>query len=151
MNNKTLIIFSLLVGSLFLFGFSGKVLLGDYKAKNAEEEKIIETLISYEKAYNEHNLEKAFSYCTETVKLTPCAEFVQVCKEDFVKRSNGQFYIFPTYTFYNPSIDVQGGKADLSLQLDTGHWLFDHKIIMLKEKDKWLIQETAWENMRIKK
>ena len=118
MNNKMLIIFSLFVGSLFLYGFEGKVLLGDYKAKNAEEEKIIEALISYEKAYNEHNLEGAFSYCTETVKLRPCAEFVQVSKEDFVKRFPGQFYIFPTYIFYNPAIDEYGGKADLNLQLD---------------------------------
>ena len=149
MNNKMLIIFSLFVGSLFLYGFEGKVLLGDYKAKNAEEEKIIEALISYEKAYNEHNLEGAFSYCTETVKLRPCAEFVQVSKEDFVKRFPGQFYIFPTYIFYNPAIDEYGGKADLNLQLDAGNWTFDYKIIMVKEKDKWLIQETTWENIRI--
>jgi len=149
MNNKTLMIFSLLVGTLFLCGFEGKVLLGDYKAQNAEEEKIVETLINYEKAYNEHNLERAFSYCTESVKLTPCAEYVEVSKEDFVKRFPGQFYIFPTYTFYKPAIEVDGGKADLNLRLDAGRWAFDYKIIMVKEKDNWLIQETSWENIRI--
>ena len=150
MNNKTLILLCLLMGSIFLFGFEGKVFLGDYKAKNTEEEKIIQTLISYEEAYNEHNLEGAFSYCTETVKLEPCAEFVQVSKEDFVKRFPGQFYIFPTYAFYNPEIDIDGDKADLNLLLDTGEWTFDYKINMVKEKDNWLIQETAWKNIRIK-
>jgi hypothetical protein len=116
-----------------------------------EEEKIIEALISYEKAYNEHNLEEAFSYCTEKVKLRPCAEFVQVSKEDFLKRFPGQFYIFPTYTFYNPEIDIYGGKADLNLQLDTGSWALDYKINMVKEKDNWLIQETTWDNIRTTK
>jgi len=101
MKRRITILFSLLVVSSFLYGFEGKVLLGDYKAKNPEEEKIIEVLISYEKAYNKHNLEGALSCCTETAKLRPCAEFVQVSKEDYVKRFPCQFYIFPTYTFYN--------------------------------------------------
>jgi hypothetical protein len=150
MNKKTLILFSLLVASLFLYGFEGKVLLGDYKTKNAEEKQIIEALISYEKAYNEHNLEGALSYCSETAKLRPTAEFVQVSKEDYMKRFPGQFYIFPTYAFYNPEIKEYGGKADLNLQLDTGNWTLDYEINMIKEKDKWIIQETSWENLRIK-
>ena len=69
MIKRIVILFSILAVALFLFGFEGKVLLKEYKAKNPEEEKIIEALISYEKAYNEHNLEQAFSYCTETAKL----------------------------------------------------------------------------------
>ena len=150
MNNKTLILLCLLLGSLFVYGFEGKIFLGDYKAKNTEEEKILLSLIGFEKAYNKHNLEGAFSYCTETVKLEPCAEFVQVSKEDFVKRFPGQFYIFPAYAFYNPEIDIYGDEADLNLQLDTGEWSFDYKIKMVKEKDNWLIRETAWENIRIK-
>lgn len=150
MKRRMTILFSLLVVSSFLYGFEGKVLLGEYKAKDTEEEKIIEALISFEKAYNEHNLEGALSYCSETAKLTPCAEFVRVSKEDFVKRFPGQFYIFPSYTFYNPEIEASVGKADLNLQLETGQWLLDYKINMVKEKDKWLIQETSWKNLRIK-
>ena len=151
MIKRIVTLLSILAVALFLFGFEGKVLLKEYKAKNTEEEKIIEALISYEKAYNEHNLERAFSYCTETVRLRPCAEFVQVSKEDFLKRFPGQFYIFPTYTFYNPEIDIYGGKADLNLQLDTGSWALDYKINMVKEKDNWLIQETTWDNIRTTK
>jgi hypothetical protein len=146
---------ALVLGSVLMVFFGNalaeeKALLGDYKAKNPEEEKIIEALISYEKTYNKHNLEEALSYCTETAKLRPCAEFVQVSKEEYVKRFPGQFYLFPTYTFYNPEIEASGGKAELDLQLDTGNWTFDYKISMVKEKDKWLIQETSWENLRIK-
>lgn len=151
MNNKTLILLCLLMGSVFLFGFEGKVFLGDYKAKNTEEEKIIQALISFEKAYNEHNFEGVFSHCTEDVKLRPCAEFVQVSKEDFVKRFPGQFYLFPSYALYNPEINIHGDEANLNLQLDTGEWTFDYQINMLKEKDNWLIRETSWENIRITK
>lgn len=150
MNRRMPVLFSLLVVSLFLFGFEGKVFLGEYKAKNAEEEKIIETLTNFEEAYNKHNLDGALSHCSATVKIMPCAEFVQVSKEDFIKRFPSYFYIFPSYAFYNPEIQAFGSKAKLNMQLETGIWLLDYKVNMVKEKEIWLIEETSWENLRLK-
>ena len=103
MIRKIMSIFIFLAVSLFLFGFEGKILLKEYKAKNADEEKIIATLINYEQAYNAHDKDKLLSFFSADAKLMPCGEMgIQVSKADYAKRFPSKWSSYPEYMFYGP-------------------------------------------------
>ena len=150
MMRKIVIIFSFLAVSLFLFGFEGKVLLKEYKAKNADEEKIIAALIGYEQAYNDQDKERLLSFYSADAKLTPCGEMgSQVSKADYAEKFPGKWSLYPGYMFYNPEITTMGNMAELKLNLVSGGWTFDYQITMINENGNWMIQETFYSDPRM--
>lgn len=112
MIRNMMIILSILVVSIFLFGCGGKVLLKEYKAQNAEEEKIIATLIDYEQAYNAHEKDKLLSFFSEDAKLMPCGEMGSlVSKVDYAKKFPDKWSSYPKYMFHIPAITTMGNLA----------------------------------------
>ena len=149
MTRKMMIIVSFLAISLFLFGCGGKTLSKDLKAKNADEKKIIETLIDYEQAYNAHDKTKLLSFFSSDAKLMPCGEMgSQVSKIDYAKRFPGKWSSYPKYVFSNPVVTTMENKANLKSTLVSGGWTTDYRIMMIKENGNWLIQETSYSNPR---
>ena len=121
MIRRIVMLFSLLAVSLVLFGFEGKVLLKEYKAKNAEEENIIAALIAYEKAYNEKDKERLLSSYSADAKLTPCGEaWSKISKVDYAKIFPDKWKSYPKYMFYNPEVTIIGKMAELKLNLTSG-------------------------------
>ena len=150
MIRKMIILFSFLAVSLFLFGFEGKVLLKEYKAKNADEEKIIAALMDYEQAYNKNDKVKLLSFYSEDAKLTPCGETgTQVPKNEYAEKFPAKWNSYPDYMFYNPEITRMGNMAELKLNLISGGWTVDYEIKMVNENGNWLIQETSYKNPRM--
>ena len=144
MTKRIVTFFPLLAAALFLFGFDGKVLLSEYKAKNFEEESIIEALIDYEKAYNEKDKERLLSFFSADAKLKPCGEWSQFFKDDYAKKNPDKWISYPECQFYNPEVLITGKMAELKLNLASGGWIVDYKINMVNENGKWLIQETSF-------
>jgi hypothetical protein len=135
----------LLLSALALFGFKGKVLLEDYKSKNAEEENVIATLIAYEKAYNKKDKELLITYFSENAKLMPCGEGPnQFSKVDYAKKFPDKWDSFPEYSFFNPEVTILEKKAEVKLNLYSGGWIKNYKIKLINKNGKWLIQETSF-------
>lgn len=143
---KKFVILSLsMVAALFLFGFDSKVLLSDYKTNNAEEEKIIATLINYQTAYNEKDKGRLLSFFSADAKLKPCGDVTQLSKDEYAKIFPDKWKSYPEYEFYNPKILLFGtSTAEVKLNLSSGGWIVDYQIDMVNENGTWFIQQTLY-------
>ena len=138
-------LFILLAAALFLFGFDGKIILSDYKANNAEEEKIIANLIDYQKAYNEKDKDRLLSFFSADAKLKPCGDVTQLSKDEYAKIFPDKWKYYPEYEFFNPKILLFGtSTAEVKLNLSSGGWIVDYQIDMVNENGKWFIQQTSY-------
>jgi hypothetical protein len=147
MNRKFLMLALVVILSFFCFGFEG-TLLKDYQTKNQNGKDILATLISFEEAYNNHDIEKVLSYLSNEGQFIVYALYEggrqtgvhkKVSKKDY-QDALPSFLEFDSKTHYNPKITISGDKGFVVLGIVSGMKTTDPaSYTMKKEKDKWLI------------
>jgi len=131
----------------------GSLYLTEYKVRNADEARILDTLIQFENAFNSHSLPRMLSlfapgglYMPRTRWYTKFPVESPYCQQVIARN----FDIFKFETFYDPVITVNGDRAMVRLLLESGDYLDDSTFTLEKEAAGWRVLDAGARNCRIK-
>lgn len=132
----------LLLISIMLFGCAAT--LKDYKPKSSEEEAIKVVLVSFESAWNTHDVQGVLAVLHEKGKFMTGREKKIVSKKEYADILPSRFLELPTMTIGTPKINIAGDKAEVNASVDFVKFKIPSFIYhMVKKNNKWLIM--SWE------
>ncbi len=131
----------------------GSLYLTEYRVRNADEARILDTLIQFENGFNSHSLQGMLSvfvqgglYMPRTCWYTKFPVASPYCQRVIEQ----DFGMFKFQTFYDPAITVSGDTAVVRLLLETGDYLDDFTFTMEKEAGGWRVLDAWGRNDRVK-
>jgi mRNA-degrading endonuclease YafQ of YafQ-DinJ toxin-antitoxin module len=142
--NKILSFIALFLLISFTLSYAGWTPLKDYKAKNEEEEAIVNVLKGLSEGWKKKDKQQILSFFHENAQFVNMN--LKLLSKDQMIQKEFKDWGLPRawYDYYDIEIKIDGDKATLNALQMTSAGNFPVNLQMLRENQKWSVLKYEW-------